>query len=192
MNWEKSWVFSWNAWAQHHVKLVTFLSNDLVYLTILVALLTFLIVEIRVVGKPLFTTNNIRKFLFDGIVKIALPVGLATTVSEILSRTFPRQRPFVTYPEKVHSVFLHTADGGMPSHHTVFMIALAASTFLFSRTISYIVALMTLICACARIAAGIHYPMDILAAVVVGLLIPYLTKVVLLRLRDSLSRPKSA
>ena len=67
---------------------------------------------------------------------------------------------------------LHGADGGMPSHHVVFMVAVAVMIYSIDRKMGYILLLITLISGIARVSAGIHYPSDILAGALLGWIIP--------------------
>lgn len=66
----------------------------------------------------------------------------------------------------------HGSDGGMPSHHVVFMVAVAVMVYSVDRKMGYILLLVTLITGIARVSAGIHYPSDILAGALLGWIIP--------------------
>jgi len=173
MSIDSSLVRSLNNWGEHHRSLVRICSNDLVYIVILLAALWFVIQILQAhpikIGSRDFGINLVKK----GVVILAIPLGVAIVVSESVSAIYVRQRPFVTDPN-VHLLVPHGADGGMPSHHIVFMVALVASIYYYDRRTAAFFAVLTLITGIARVIAGIHYPTDILVGALVGGGIVYL------------------
>mgnify|MGYP003330631570 FL=1 len=186
MNWESSLVHSLNSWGINHQSFIKLIANDFVYIAIALGLLTFLYDQIRYATKPFFSPLNIRVLITDGLLNVAIPVGLATIISEIISKSVNRARPFVT--DGVHNFLNHANDGGMPSHHMVFTIALAYCVIGFHRNIGIIILTMALISGIGRMAAGIHYPTDLIVGIAVGLVVPYLFGKFLARLKISRKR----
>ena len=173
MSIDSSLVRTLNSWGEHHRSLVRICSNDLVYIVILLAALWF-VVQIL---KSYPTKNGLRDFgvnlVVKGAVILAIPLGIAIVVSESISAIYVRQRPFVA-DSKVHLLVPHSADGGMPSHHIVFMVALVASIYYYDRRTAAFFGVLTLITGLARVVAGIHYPTDILVGALIGVGIVYL------------------
>ena len=172
MNWESSLVHNLNTWGVSHQSLVKLIANDFVYIAIALGIITFLYDQIRYSTKPFLSPLNIRVLITDGLLNLAFPVGLATIVSEIISKSVNRARPFIT--DGATNFLNHANDGGMPSHHMVFTIALALCVIGFHRNIGVIILIMALISGVGRMAAGIHYPTDLIVGIGLGLLIPYL------------------
>ncbi len=173
MSIDTSLVRSLNSWGEQHRSLVRICSNDLVYIVILLAALWFVIEilkthPIRISSRD-FGVNLVKK----GVVILAIPLGIAIVVSETISAIYVRQRPFVA-DSRVHLLVPHSADGGMPSHHIVFMVALVASVYYYDRRAASFFALLTLITGVARVVAGIHYPSDVLVGALIGAGIVYL------------------
>ena len=183
MNFETSIVKSLNHWGANHVGLVKFVANDFVYLAILLGLLTFLYIEWKVAVEPLFSAFNIRKVIADGALWLALPMVVAVVLSELLSKIFDRTRPFVAHPNEIKALFPHGADGGFPSHHMVFTVALAVCVIEMHDRVGWIVIAMAVISGIARVMAGIHYPSDIVVGILIGAVIPPLTAKVLNKFR---------
>ena len=115
-----------------------------------------------------------------GVVIFAIPTGIAVLISETISMIYVRQRPFVAIPG-VKLLVPHGADGGMPSHHVVLMTTLIAVVYIYQKRMAFFLTVLMVISGIARIAAGIHYPTDVLVAVVLGVGIAYLYRWILLK-----------
>ena len=173
MSIDTSLVESLNRWGEQHRSLVRVCSNDLVYAVILLAILWFLVSLFK--AHPIHEgwKNFVKNLIIKGVVIFAIPAGIAIVISEAISAVYTRQRPFVA-DSKVTLLVPHSADGGMPSHHVVFMVTLVASIYFYQQGFAALLAIMTLATGIARVAAGIHYPSDILVAVILGIVIVYL------------------
>ena len=173
MSLDSSLVKTLNSWGEHHRSLVRICSNDIVYAVILLTILWFLVVMIK--GRS--TKRGWRYFsvnlLVKGVLIFALPAGIAVLISETISAIYIRQRPFVAVPG-VKLLVAHGADGGMPSHHVVLMTTLIAVVYLYQKKFAIFLTVLMVISGIARVAAGIHYPTDVLVAVVLGAGIAYL------------------
>ncbi len=175
MSWESNFVLHFNNWALHHKSMVTFLANDTVYLAIAVAALVITYNHFRNAGQQSFEWRSIWHSIKFGTTHLAIPVVVAVVISEVISKLYDRPRPFVSVPG-VHLVFAHGADGGMPSHHTVFMIALGLCIAHYSRNWSIVLVAIALVSGIFRVAAGVHYPTDILVGIFIGALVPFLAR----------------
>lgn len=173
MSIDSSIVRSLNSWGEQYKSLVKICSNDLVYIMILLTALWFVIQILKAYpikhGSREFAVNLVKK----GVVILAIPLGIAIIISESISAIYVRQRPFVA-DSQVHLLVPHGADGGMPSHHIVFMVALVATVYYYDKRSATFFALLTLITGIARVVAGIHYPSDIVVGAVIGAGIVYI------------------
>lgn len=151
--------------------MVKFLSNDLVYLLLGVTTV-FIIFYSRKHWQRAFN-SSIYQLVKSWVFLIALPVGLATLISEVISQIYVKARPFAEMPN-VKLLVPHGADGGMPSHHMVFMTALTLIIYRLQRDLGLLFLGITLLSGFARISAGIHYPSDVLVGIFLGWLVSYL------------------
>ena len=186
MNWESSLVHTLHSWGESHQGFVKVIANDFVFYAIALGILTFLYDQVRYSTKPFLSALNIRVLITDGLLNLAMPVGIAIFVSEMMSKTIDRARPFVT--DGFTNFLNHASDGGMPSHHMVFTAALAYCVIGFHRNIGSIILLMALISGVGRMAAGIHYPTDLIVGLAIGLAVPYLFGKLLTALKISRKR----
>ena len=164
-------VTALNHWGVHHLALVKFASNDLVYALIGITVLWFLVRKMNSRNPNRNSQAFLVGFLKDGLLLFVVPVGIAVLTSELISQIYVRERPFVAM-SGVKLLVPHGVDGGMPSHHVVFMVAVAVMVYSVDRKMGYILLLVTLISGIARVSAGIHYPSDILAGAILGWIIP--------------------
>jgi undecaprenyl-diphosphatase len=96
---------------------------------------------------------------------------LSAITSFVLKTTIYRERPFIKYPyiEKL-------SDGGnssFPSGHTLeaFAMATAFAFTMCNRKIAIVIFSWAILVAYSRMLLGVHYPSDVLAGMVVGILI---------------------
>jgi undecaprenyl-diphosphatase len=81
-------------------------------------------------------------------------------------------RPFDAFTQ-VHSL-IPESGFAFPSGHATFFMALAVSIFFYHKKAGYVFMFFALLIGLARIAAGVHFPADILGGFVLGGLVSYL------------------
>ena len=84
---------------------------------------------------------------------------------------FPRPRPFLTY--HVDQLISENSPG-FPSGHASFFFAFSAVVYAYDRRLGAVSFLVSLLICLARIAAGVHYPSDILSGAILGSCIGWL------------------
>ena len=180
MSIDSSLVKTLNSWGEHHKSLVHLCSNDFVYLAILLAVLWFTFNIIKAFplkdGLKPFVVN----YLVKGVIIFGVPIGIAVAVSELISKMYVRQRPFVAV-SGVKLLVPHSADGGMPSHHMVFLAALITTVYFYEKRCAAVLTVLALGTGIARVVAGIHYPTDIIVGSVLGIAIAYVYHRILLK-----------
>lgn len=146
-----------NKFAEHIKGVLPLFSDWMVYI-ILIAGVGW------VVGHHM---GRIRLMALDFIYTLAAPIGAAVVISELLSNLIDRSRPFVASKE-ITLLIPHDADGGFPSHHTTVMIAIAVALWFRNHNFGRLLFTLAILSGIARVGAGIHYPTDILAGVIIG------------------------
>ena len=154
---DTSLAISLNKTAAHLTGVLPFFSDYMVYLILLAGIGW-------VIGHHL---GRVKAIALDFIYTLAAPIGAAVVISEVLSKLFDRARPFVASKE-ITLLIPHDADGGFPSHHTTVMIAIAVALWFRNHNFGRLLFLLAILSGVARVGAGIHYPSDIAAGVLIG------------------------
>lgn len=102
----------------------------------------------------------------DIFVVLAAAVA-AYVLSKVIKMLVPNPRPFEVLTE-AHVLYTHGGGDSFPSGHATFYMSLAASLFFYHRKLALVYFLGALVIGLARIAVGVHWPLDILSGWVLG------------------------
>lgn len=91
-------------------------------------------------------------------------------------------RPFIFF-ENVKPLFLHGGYDSFPSGHATFFSALAISLFLRHKRIGILYIIIALIISLARVASGVHFPIDILIGWILGTIIALIFNCIFIKKR---------
>lgn len=121
------------------------------------------------------------------MLEVFLSALLALLVNQIISMIWPHPRPFAI--GLGHTLIPHVADPSFPSDHMTLMSVTAASLWLQGwRSAGRLWALMAVLTAWGRIYLGVHFPFDMLGAVLVACIVARLTRQYGAMLLDPLHR----
>lgn len=126
-------------------------------------------------SEIIFVVGVVLLFLFFGprirraAVAAGLSAGLALLVGHFIASAVDRNRPFVDHPH-THLFLSHAADPGFPSDHATGAFAIAFALVLRNRLIGSIGLVLAVLLSIGRVALGVHYPTDVLAGAVLGLI----------------------
>lgn len=93
--------------------------------------------------------------------------ALSMALLHALNNLFFRPRPFTT--RAVHVLFYHNTDSSFPSNAATLAFALAFGVFLYRRKIGAAMLALAAYQGFCRVFVGVHYPLDIVAGLVLGL-----------------------
>ncbi len=96
-------------------------------------------------------------------------------ITELIRFAWFRPRPFVAH--QVNLLIGHSSSGSFPSGHVAFLFALSAVIYFFNKKIGWIFFGLSFLVGLSRIFIGVHYPLDILGGIVVGVLSVVLLKI---------------
>lgn len=134
-------------------KLMVFLAEDLIYLMAVFGLIY------------LFAYQKNWKKILKVISAIILSRGIIT---EIIRFFYYRPRPFLTH--QVNNLISHDISGSFPSGHMTFIFPLIYFVALANKKIGLVFIVLGVLMGIARIYVGVHYPLDILGGIILGVL----------------------
>lgn len=94
---------------------------------------------------------------------------IAWVVAIALKHFFPTSRPYVLNGGET-DVFIKPLNGSFPSEHMTWAFATAVTVFMHDRKIGWYFLGTALLIGIARVAANVHYPMDIAGGALIGTL----------------------
>ncbi len=149
-------------------KLIIFLAVYFPYLIIFLAIV-FLLFHHEV----LYSKNPFLEFKrkWKEIILVFLSSGLAWGLADFLKFIFHTPRPFVLF-NNVHALFVETWYA-FPSGHATFYCALAFSIYFCHKKVGYFFLVSAFLIGMARVIGGVHFPIDILGGYILGFIIPY-------------------
>lgn len=152
-------------------KIIIFIAHTLPYLIIVLAGI-FLFWHHEVFPSA----NPIKEFKkkWKEIVLVFFSGIFAWCVASLIKIIVATPRPFLVLPQVVP--LLDKSDFSFPSGHATFYIALGFAIFLSHKKVGFWFIFFAVLMSLARIVAGVHFPIDILAGFLIGIVIAYLVR----------------
>ena len=134
----------------------------------------------------LFLTINFKKYWRMLLKAIIAAVFTRFVLVEIIRWLWFRPRPFIT--NNVNLLIDYSAkEASFPSGHASFYFALSTIIYFYNKKIGIIFYIASLFIVLARVFVGIHWPSDILAGAVMGILVSWVLNKILDPLRKDFS-----
>lgn len=156
----------------------------LAYRSIIIDLLTVLFAKfsiyilILVALGMIFAQKDFKHryyFLSLTVLSVILSSGI---VKPIVNYFFYNPRPFVVLAN-VKTLISHSASASMPSGHMMFIVPIALAVFYMNRKAGLWFFGAVILMGVSRVIAGVHWPLDILAGILLGALSFYAAKLLL-------------
>lgn len=144
--------------------LMSFLSQDGEYLFFLAIIVYWFI-----------RTNSNRRMVVEGLTAACVALG----INGIIGLLLYRDRPFVHH--HVVQLIQHAANASFPSDHATGAFVIAASIWIWRKRDGWIWLVLAAGIAFSRIWTGVHYPTDVLAGMLIGLMSAFIIHTVLTR-----------
>jgi undecaprenyl-diphosphatase len=138
---------------ENHV-LITFIASFLIWL---------------MVGGVIYLWIYQKKFSFGNVVNVLVAVLFAWTVSELLKRAFPTQRPFMISGQNPLTL-TWPIDSSFPSAHASSAFAMATSLRKTDKRLFFVYFLFAILVAFGRVVSHVHYFRDVFAGALIGIL----------------------
>jgi len=135
-------------------KIMIFFSSDVPYIFMAAVALVFILGIAQ--RKP-----DYRKIAFSTIVITVINL----MINLIIRSIFPVARPFVY--NKVNLLVPHDSASSFPSNHATGTMSIALGLEKFSKPISVILTILSIIVGFSRVYVGNHYPADVIGAYII-------------------------
>jgi undecaprenyl-diphosphatase len=103
-------------------------------------------------------------------------------VVEPLRHFFPRIRPFQIL-EEVNLILPYKESFSMPSGYASFLFATSVIIYFHNKKAGVVMLVVSFISVLSRVVSGVHYPLDIVAGALVGLVVAILTNEVVEKIK---------
>lgn len=111
-------------------------------------------------------------------------LSIAWAISWGLKLLFLNPRPFLALVE-ITPLFSLGGNDSFPSGHATVFAALTVITFSYNKPFGFYCLVLTILMGVARVAAGVHYPFDIIAGFVFGVIVALILRNILLKRQAS-------
>lgn len=150
-------------------KLIVFTAHTFPFIVILLAGIFLLFHHDVLPSKNPFL---VFKKKWQEIILVFFTGIFAWSMAQILKILFQNQRPLLNLDNIIP--LLEKSSFSFPSGHATFFMALATAIFLEHKKMGYTFCFFALLIGLARIIAGVHFPVDILAGYSLGIIIAFL------------------
>ncbi len=154
------------------LKIVLFLNGllnknsglDLVFYVLAVSLVFGLAILVLLYGLSMRDNKAMLKMISNVLASYLLARWIFTPLIQLF---YHRQRPF--YNNSLVEIFKHPETYSFPSGHAVGMFSVATIIFIRNKKWGALALMFSGLTAFARVAAGVHYPSDVIAGALIGL-----------------------
>ncbi|MFA6393225.1 MAG: phosphatase PAP2 family protein [Candidatus Paceibacterota bacterium] len=108
------------------------------------------------------------------IFSIILSPVIAWIIASFLKVLIHTDRPFIVL-SNIHALFIESGYA-FPSGHSTAISALAFAIYFKNKSLGYVFMAVALLIGLARVASGVHFPIDIIGGYAVGFLVAFLVK----------------
>lgn len=106
---------------------------------------------------------------FRAVIVCFSAVAVAVFIDYIVTLIRYRNRPFIVHTDVVKLDNINSLLSSFPSTHSVIVFAVATAITLYGhRRLGPALYVLAIIIAISRVAAGVHYPSDVIAGAIIG------------------------
>lgn len=151
--------------------LIIFLAEPFIYIVILVITIV-LLKRANIFSEGIYIKSIWSKG--RSIAIIILSTGLSYIIANLLKLVLKTDRPFMALSD-VHTLISETGYA-FPSGHSATIAAFAFAVYFRNKKLGSIALVAMVLIGIARVAAGVHFPIDIIGGYALGFVVAFLLK----------------
>lgn len=126
---------------------------------------------VGLIAFMLFKKDQVIRWKNFKITALAFGAAIVSRFffGEIIKRVIARPRPYESYQDVIALIFAESHQS-FPSGHMLFFFALSTAVYFYNKSLGWILFGASFLMGLARIYVGIHYPLDILGGMALGIL----------------------
>jgi len=110
------------------------------------------------------------------VITVILALLISLTMAWAIGHFYQRPRPYITYPQIINHLLV-VGTPSFPSGHTISSFAMSFAILFSGFPVLGLIALaISLFIGLSRIAAGVHYPTDVIGGIIFGLIAAWIAK----------------
>ncbi|BFH60120.1 undecaprenyl-diphosphatase [Paenibacillus azoreducens] len=113
-----------------------------------------------------FTRSSRNRMM---VIQAGLAFVLAEIIGKLAGKIYEHHQPFAELPH-VNKLIDHAIDNSFPSDHTILFFSVCVSFWLVRRMEGWLWLALACCVAVSRIWVGVHYPVDIAAGALIGII----------------------
>ncbi len=114
---------------------------------------------------------------FKSISTAALTISIAGLVNSLIYLVWSRPRPYVAHAAEIHQLGLLVQPESFPSNHAFITFGVATAIYITGhQRAGVLLYLLAFLITFSRVAAGVHYPSDIVGGAILGIVVAPLAK----------------
>ncbi len=163
MTFDTTWFFSLYSLSGKSISLDALIILFAEYIPYLLGIVFLVVVALSLRPLKERLTLLVYGLLSAGIGKFVLV--------SLIRYAYHRPRPFIEYN---FIPLIQESSYSFPSGHATFFFALSTAMYIYNRKWGVVFLLVSALIAGARVIAGVHYPLDVVAGALLGFLVAFL------------------
>ena len=113
-----------------------------------------------------------KRWIGSAALEMVVALVISTVVAQILKRLISRSRPYWV-SKNLNTYGIDLRDYSFPSGHTTAAFTVATTFSLYFPKLAPLFVVMALLVAVSRTYLAVHYPTDVLAGMLIGIIVGY-------------------
>ena len=122
--------------------------------------------------KKIKASHDIGMSCIREMILLSFSAFIAWLTTAFLKIVFASPRPFELY-QNIEPLFVFGGGDSFPSGHATIFAALTMMVFILHKKAGWVLAILTFLISISRVAAGIHFPLDVIVGWIIGVGVSY-------------------